>query len=183
MRSIACRAKYSSSFSLGFPMDPLAILFPPAMMSGDALSPACSDHEVNRAASLHGDVDEQADEDDIPAHRLPPFGRRVVQHQAEGNVAAEPEAQGKDDPFPGDGCFTRRCHGFPLQELVSFVKKGRSVLEWCGEHSLFGKAITCVAATTLLEQGRKIKELGQRTDLAINVLVWHPVCFCTLLKK
>src|SRR2546428_12483314 len=173
MRSIACRAKYSSSFSLGFPMNPLAILSPPAMMSGDALRPACSDHEINRATSLHGDVDDQADEDDIPAHRLPPFGRRVVQHQAEGNVAAEPEAQGKDDPFPGDGCFAWCRHGFPLQELVSFVKKRRSVLEWCGEHSLFEKTITCVAAMPLLGKRQKIKELGR----------WHPVCLYSFLKK
>jgi hypothetical protein len=45
-------------------------------------------------------------------------------------MAAKTETQGKDDPFSGDDCFARRCHGFPLQELVSFVKKGRSVLEW-----------------------------------------------------
>jgi hypothetical protein len=43
---------------------------------------------------------------------------------------------------------------------VSFVKKGRGVLEWCGEHSFFGKAIACVAATTLLEQGMEDQGVG-----------------------
>ena len=92
-----------------------------------------------------------------------------MQHQAESDVAAEPEAQGKDDPFPGDGCFARRCHSFHLQELMSFVKKGQSVLEWCGEHSLFGKAITCVAATTLLEQGMEDQGVGSENGLGNHV--------------
>src|SRR2546425_10199654 len=96
---------------------------------------AGADRQIDRPSSQHGDVYEQPDEEVIPAHCLPPLGRRVVQHQAESNVAAKTEAQGKDDPFPGDGCFARRRHGFPLQELVSFVKKGCSVLEWCGERS------------------------------------------------
>ena len=126
---------------------------------------ARADRQIDRPTSLHGDVYEQPDEEDIPTHGLPPFGRRVVQHQAESNVAAEPEAQGKDDPFPGDGCFARRCHSFHLQELMSFVKKGQSVLEWCGEHSLFGKAITCVAATTLLEQGMEDQRVGSENGL------------------
>src|SRR3989449_1619422 len=80
-------------------------------------------------------------------------------------MAAKTEAQGKDDPFPGDGCFAWRRHGFPLQELVSFVKKGRSVLEWCGEDSLFGRVITCVAATTLLEQEMEDQGVGSENGL------------------
>src|SRR3989449_2665924 len=139
---------------------------------------ACADRQIDRPTSLHGDVYEQPDEEDIPTHWLPPFGRRVVQPQAESNVAAKTEAQGKDDPFPGDGFFARLCHVFPLQELVSFVKKGCSVLEWCGEHSLFGKAITCVAATTLLEQGRRSEE--HTSELQSRL---HLVCRLLLEKK
>src|SRR5256885_8572363 len=41
------------------------------------------------------------------------------QHQPKGYVATEPEAQGKDDPFPGHGRLARWSHVFPIPDRKS----------------------------------------------------------------
>jgi hypothetical protein len=53
----------------------------------------------------------------------------------------------------------------PPNDIRRCASLGVNRLEWCGEHSLFGKAITCVAATTLLEQGMEDQRVGSDNGL------------------